>query len=258
MLNKKTILFAFLICLQFQAYAAAPRDYYVIQIYHCSSQKQINNIDLYLKNTYLPFLHQTGIKKVGVFAPLANDTALDKKLYVWVPLKTLNQLDKLDQAIEKLDPMGDDPLIHLEMADSSAPYTRIEKIITKSFKYTPNYQKKSELTVSPDRIFEYRSYESLNENLHLKKVHMFNEGDEIGVFTRNHFNAIFYSKVIAGARMPNMIYMTSFNNIADRDAHWKAFSKDPVTKKIFALPEYQKTVTTNETVLMKARDYADF
>jgi hypothetical protein len=170
----------------------------------------------------------------------------------------LNQLDKLDQAIEKLNPMGDDPLIHLELPDSTAPYTRIEKIITKAFKLAPTYQKKSALTNSPDRIFEYRSYESLTENLHLKKVHMFNEGDEIGVFTRNHFNAIFYSKVIAGSRMPNMIYMTSFNNMADRDAHWKAFSKDPLTKKIFALPEYQKTVSVNETVLMKARDYADF
>jgi hypothetical protein len=255
---KKTILFGLLVCLHFGLFAASARDYYVIQIYHCSSQKQINNIDQYLKHTYVPFLHQAGIKKVGVFAPIANDTALDKKLYVWVPLKSLKQLDKLDQAVEKLNPMGDDPLIHLEMADSSAPYSRIEKMITKAFKYAPNYQKKSELTVSPDRIFEYRSYESLNENLHLKKVHMFNEGDEIGVFTRNHFNAIFYSKVIAGAHMPNMVYMTSFNNMAERDAHWKLFSKDPVTKKIFALPEYQKTVSTNETVLMKARDYADF
>lgn len=164
----------------------------------------------------------------------------------------------LDQDVEKIDPMGEEPLIHLEMQDGSLPYNRIEKIITKSFKYTPQYQKKSALIKSPDCIYEYRSYESESENLHLKKVHMFNEGDEIGIFTRNHFNAIFYSKVISGSRMPNLIYMTSFNNMNEREEHWKAFGKDPLTPKIFGLKEYQKTISYSEIVLMKARDYADF
>ena len=70
------------------------RDYYLIQIYHCSTAKQIENIDLYLKNTFLPYLHKNGIEKVGVFAPLNNDTASDKKLYIWVPFKNIQKLDK--------------------------------------------------------------------------------------------------------------------------------------------------------------------
>lgn len=254
---KKIFVFVLLFAMGFTTYASN-RDYYIIQIYHCSIEKQITNIDDYLKNIYLPYLHNHGIKKVGVFAPIANDTAVDKKIYVWIPVKNIAQIDKLDNDIEQLDPMGNDPLIHLELADGSLPYNRIEKIICKAFKFTPTYQKKSSLTNSHDRIYEYRSYESESENLHLKKVHMFNEGDEIGIFTRNNFNAIFYSKVIAGARMPNLIYMTSFNNLADREAHWKAFGKDPLTPKIFSLPEYQKTISLSEIILMKARDYADF
>jgi hypothetical protein len=39
------------------------RDYYLIQIYHCSTVKQIENIDLYLKSTFLPYLHKNGIEK---------------------------------------------------------------------------------------------------------------------------------------------------------------------------------------------------
>lgn len=255
---KKIIVIAVLFCLSANIYASSNRDYYLIQIYHCSNQKQIDNIDNYLKNTYLPYLHNSGIKKVGVFAPISNDTALDKTLYVWIPLKNIGQIDKLDQNIEKLDPMSNDALIHLEMKDNSLPYNRMVRIITKSFKNVPEYQKKSDLIKSPDRIYEYRSYESATENLHLRKVHMFNEGDEIGIFTRNHFNAIFYSKVIAGARMPNLIYMTCFNNMNDRDAHWKAFGADPVTPKIFSMSEYQKTISVSDIILMKARDYADF
>ena len=70
--------------------------------------------------------------------------------------------------------------------------------------------------------------------------------------------AIFYSKVIAGSRMPNLIYMTSFNSMEDRNAHWKSFGEAPLWKKISAAPEYLNSVNRNETVLMSARDYADF
>ena len=234
------------------------RDYYLIQVYHCSTSKQIENIDAFLKNTFLPYLHQNGIEKVGVFAPVDNDTATDKRLYVWVPFKNIQKLDELDQKIEALDPMGTDAIIHLENADGSLPYTRIEKIITRAFKFQPQYVTKSTLTKSSSRVYEYRSYESPTEAMHLKKVHMFNEGGEVTLFESLNFNAIFYSKVIAGSSMPNLIYMTSFNNMEDRDAHWKSFEEAPLWKKISVAPEYLNTVNRNETVLMSARDYADF
>ena len=32
------------------------------------------------------------------------------------------------------------------------------------------------------------------------------------------------------AHMPNLMYMTSFDNMAARDEHWKAFSSDPLWK----------------------------
>jgi hypothetical protein len=152
----------------------------------------------------------------------------------------------------------EDALIHLDNKDSSLPYNRIESILTKAFKMQPQYETKSDLVKSADRIFEYRSYESATEDMHLRKIHMFNEGGEIALFKRLNFNAIFYSKVIAGARMPNLIYMTSFKDRADRDAHWKAFGEDAYWKKISTAPEYLKTVSKADIILMKAKDYADF
>ena len=234
------------------------REYYLIQIYHCTSNQQIKGVDNYLQNTYLPYLHKSGIKKVGVFAPIVNDSAADKKLYVWIPMQTIDVLDKLDQGIEKLDPFAKNEIVDLDNADSSLPYTRIERIVAKSFKYQTQYEKNSSLTKSPDRIYEYRSYESPTENAHLRKVHMFNEGGEITLFKRLNFNALFYSKAIVGDRLPNLIYITSFNNMADRDDHWKAFSASPEWQSISNMPKYAKSVNRNETVLMTARMYADF
>lgn len=234
------------------------RDYYVIQIFHCASNKQVATIDRYLENTLLPYLHKAGISKVGVFAPIDNDTAIDKRIFVWIPLQSINELEVLEQKIEQLDPMGIEPVIHLENGDSSLPYNRFEKIITRAFKLQPNYVTKSNLSKSTSRLYEYRSYESPTENMLLRKMHMFNEGGEIELFDRLNFNPIFYSKVVAGSRMPNLIYMTSFNNMEERNERWKAFFNDPVWKKIVVDPAYSKSVNKSETVLMSARDYADF
>src|SRR5690606_12459342 len=93
------------------------------------------------------------------------------------------------------------------------------------------------------RIYELRSYESATEKSYVNKVQMFNDGDEIGIFRRLGFNAIFYAEVLSGTRMPNLMYMTSFNDRADRDARWESFRTDPAWIKLSGLPEYQKNVS---------------
>jgi hypothetical protein len=258
---KKRYILGLLLLVIFQLSGMAkstPREFYLIKIYHCTSQSQLDHIDNYLEKIYLPFLHNNGINKVGVFSPIMNDTSADKRIYVWVPLKNLNQLDALDQVYENMNPFGDDPLIHLDNKDSSIPYIRIESILTKAFKLQPQFDKSSNLVKSSNRVYEYRSYESPTEEMHLRKVNMFNEGQEIDIFKRLNFNAIFYSKALVGARTPNLIYMTSFNDMDDRNAHWNAFKNDPTWKKISTAKEYLKIVNRNETILMTAKAYADF
>ena len=86
---------------------------------------------------------------------------------------------------------------------------------------------------------------------------MFNEGGEIALFKRLGFNAIFYSEVIAGSKMPNLMYMTSFENMADRDAHWKSFSNDAEWKKISSMPEYQHNVSHIDITFLRPAEYSD-
>ena len=88
---------------------------------------------------------------------------------------------------------------------------------------------------------------------------MFNDGGEIALFKKLNFNAVFYGKVLSGSRMPNLMYMTTFENMADRDAHWKAFGSSEEWKTMSALPEYENkvSVSRNETILMRPADYSD-
>ena len=86
---------------------------------------------------------------------------------------------------------------------------------------------------------------------------MFNEGGEIALFKRLNFNSVFYAEVIAGSRMPNLMYLTCYNNRADRDEHWKVFGADPEWNKLKNVPEYLYTVAKNDTQLLNPAEYSE-
>jgi len=241
----------------FSAYKLKSREYYLIQVYHCTKNIQLEAIDVYLKNIYLPHLHQQGIANVGVFEPINNDTAKDKTIMVWIPLSSIDQLDRLDQLKEKMDPLQENALLSLVGSNGALPYNRLETTISKSFKNHPQFQEKTSFQKSPENIYEFRSYESADESLFLKKVHMFNEGKEIELFNNLNFNALFYSKIIIGSSMPNLLYITRFSNLADREAHWKIFEEDPNWKQMSNLSVYLNTVSKADIVLMRAKPYSD-
>jgi hypothetical protein len=89
-------------------------------------------------------------------------------------------------------------------------------------------------------------------------VKMFNTGDEVGIFDRLGFNAIFYAEVLAGRSMPNLMYMTSFNDMASRDQHWKAFGDDPAWNKLKADKQYDNTVSHIDIWFLSPAEYSDF
>jgi NIPSNAP len=134
----------------------------------------------------------------------------------------------------------------------------MENILTKAFSLAPFLNLPALTGPRSERVYELRSYESATEKIHQNKVKMFNEGGEIALFKQLNFNAVFYSSVISGSRMPNLMYMTSFENKADRDAHWKSFGSSPEWKKLSALPEYQNNVSKNEQIFLRATEFSDY
>jgi len=222
------------------------------------SDAQIAGVDQYLKNAYLPALHRAGVEKVGVFKPLTNDTAADKRIVVFIPMKSMQQIVKIDEAIWKDAAHETDGAAYINTAFNNQMFERKETILLKPFDLMTDWELPKITGTAAERIYELRSYESASEKLHHQKVKMFNAGGEIALFKRLNFNAVFYSKVVAGAHMPNLMYMTSFNNIADREAHWNSFKVDPEWKKLSAMDEYKNTVSKNEQILMHATEYSDF
>ncbi len=237
---------------------AATPDFYQIQTYRLKSKVQEERLDNYLKTAYLPALHKAGIKKVGVFKPIATDTSSGKQIIVWLPLTSLNQLNKLQISLAKDDAYQKAGADVLNAAYTDLPFQRKESILLKAFPDAPTCVIPGHKTKPSERIYELRSYEGPTENLFRQKVKMFNEGGEIKLFKTLDFNAVFYAEVISGTTMPNLMYLTTFADMPAHDAHWAAFRIHPDWKKLSALEEYKHTVSRSVILLLHPTDYSDF
>ena len=234
------------------------RYFYQLTIYHYSQPEQEKVLDNYLQQALLPALHRMQIKKVGIFKNIANDTSNTKTLYVLIPLASLDMINIMAEKLTSDKAYQDSGAAYINAAYTAAPYNRMETILLKSFRLAPAMKLPALNAAKKDRVYELRSYESATEKIFRNKVHMFNEGDEIGIFTKLNFNAIFYSEVIAGSKMPNLMYMTSFESMQDREAHWKSFRDDPLWKKISSMPVYQKNVSHIDITFLRPVEYSDF
>ncbi|MEO6149961.1 MAG: NIPSNAP family protein, partial [Mucilaginibacter sp.] len=87
---------------------------------------------------------------------------------------------------------------------------------------------------------------------------MFNEGNEIGIFNRLGFNAVFYGSVIAGSHMPNLMYMTVFANKQEREKHWNTFIGDAEWKLLSPQPQHKNNVSKIDITFLQAAEYSDF
>jgi hypothetical protein len=255
---RNRLLAAFLI-LHFSVSAASPKqEFYSIRIYQLKNKEQENRVEKFLQNALLPALHRSGIAEIGVFKPIGNDTASIRRIYVLIPLKTIEQYFRLESLLGKDAQYGVDGKDYLDAPYDNPPYTRMESILLQAFPDMPRHAAPTALkTTHAERIYELRSYEGPTEKYLVSKVKMFNEGGEIPLFQRLGFNAIFYASVLAGSHMPNLMYMTSFDDMASRDAHWKTFFEDPFWKKLVATPEYQHNVSHVDIVFLHPADYSD-
>lgn len=245
-----------LLCISQTSYGKPKQEFYEIKIYHLQNKEQEERVEAYLKNAYLPAMHRYGIKKVGVFKPVGNDTAKNRLIYVLVPFKSEKQFVKLPAQLDRDKQYHSDGEPYHNAAYNNVPYERIESILLKAFKDMPLLQPPNLKNDLSQRVYELRSYEGPTEKFYRNKVHMFNEGDEIEIFQRLGFNPIFFGDVLIGSRTPNLMYMTSFEDRASRDAHWKSFQADPAWKKLSAMEYYKHSVSKINITFLQPVSYS--
>ncbi len=234
------------------------REYYQLITYQFSNTAQEHSIDGYLEKALLPALHRKSIKQVGVFKPIANDTSIRKIIYVLIPSNKIETLLTLSTQLLKDKEYLQTGKEYLDALHTNPPYQRMESTLMYAFAMAPKMILPKLTGPKSGRVYELRSYESPTEKYYRNKVKMFNEGGEVVLFDRLQFNAIFYAEVISGSRMPNLVYMTSFENMEERNKHWKTFVDDPEWKKLVSMEEYKNNVSKAEIILTRAAAYSDY
>lgn len=254
------VMIQFLNCIAFNSYGAptAKQMYYEINIYRIADKNQENLIDAYLKDAYLPALHRAGIPTVGVFKPIESDSAFGKLIYVFIPFKTVDQFIQLPDKLEKDQVYMKAGKEFLDAPYNQPSFVRYESIFLKAFAYMPEFKIPKFTTPPSERIYELRSYESATEAKATKKIQMFNDGGEIGVFESVGANAVFYGQVLLGSLKPRLMYMTTYSDMKSHDEHWKAFVNTDGWKKLSTMEEYKNTVSKANPYLLHPTSYSDF
>jgi len=235
------------------------REFYSLTLYRTDSASQEAMVDSYLANAYIPALHRSGINNIGVFKPAPQDTlAAGKETWVLVPYPSLADFHRINSSLGSDSAHNKEGQEYLEAPHDRPPYTRIEITLMEAFTGMPALERPVLTGPREQRIYELRSYEGPTEKRYRSKVKMFNTGDEIGLFRSLGFNSVFFAEVLAGSSMPNLLYMTTFDDFASREEHWKAFFSHPHWKQLLTIDEYKNTVSKADIHLLRPADYSDY
>jgi NIPSNAP len=232
-------------------------EFYQLTVYHYTTPQQEQLLDNYLQEALLPALHRNNISKVGVFKAIANDTAALKTLYVLTPFKNIEAIAGLEDKLAADNEYNSNGAAFLNVSYNNPAFSRMETIILKSFSLGPKLSVPGLSASKNNRVYELRNYEGPSQKIYKNKVQMFNQGNEFDIFNRLHFNPVFYGEVVAGGKMPNLMYITSYESMEDRNAHWKAFGSDSAWVKLKSMPEYQNNLSHIDITFLRGVEYSD-
>ena len=232
------------------------RDIYQIKIYSLANSEQEIRMDNYLKNAFIPALNRAGIKNVGVFKPIEEEDLEVKYIYVFVPFQSVNQFEQLEDKINLDKKYLEDGTDYINASHDNPPYVRIESILLRAFTSMPKSGVPEHNSLPSERIYELRSYQAATEKLYHKKVEMFNSGGESKIFMDLGFQPIFFGEVISGSTMPNLMYLTTFEDKTSNETHWNAFRESPDWLLLKEDKQYDNTVSKIEKFLLHPTDYS--
>jgi hypothetical protein len=228
-------------------------EYYELRKYQMlpgSKQKILND---FLRDAAIPAWNRLQIGPVGVFNVLYGPT--DPTLYVLLPHKTIDSFLTASRhlmADVEYQKAGA-PFLGAPMSDPV--FVRAESSLLVAFDEMPRLEA-PRTAEGKQRIFELRIYESHSETAARKKIEMFNVGGEIPIFRRAGLQPVFFAETLTGPRLPNLVYLLTFEDLQARDRAWAAFLDDPAWKKLSADVTYKDTVSNITDIILRPAPYS--
>lgn len=226
--------------------AAGEKEIFEWRIYTLSAESSA--LDTFYQDVLIPACNRRKVT-VGAFVPYQK-TEKKQSFYLFVyPNLAAYHTFRTDIWKDAAFRTGAQPFY-----DSSAVtpvYSGFESFLCEAFDRAPQL-------IQPDKsrsLFEFRNYKSPNEEANQRKVKMFN-ADEIAVFDQVGIHSVCYGEVLAGPRMPSLIYLTWYKDETARNEAWRKFSAHPDWNRIRTLPGYAHTATDNWNLLLSPLPYS--
>lgn len=218
-----------------QTAPARSSNYYDLRYYRLRQDRadQTRRTTAYLTGAYKPAAQRAGAGPIGLFnAVVAPDTPF---------ILCLTSFPSLAAYQTMRERLADDAAYQKGLADynssADAGFMSMESWLLRAFDFFPSISVRPADAPRVSRVFEMRTYRSLNEATLREKIKMFGDG-EIGIFRKNGCDPIFFAEAIAGANLPHITYMLAYDSLAAREKGWAAFQADPDWQKLRSTPEY--------------------
>ncbi|HSB62028.1 MAG TPA: NIPSNAP family protein [Vicinamibacteria bacterium] len=216
--------------------AEAEREYYELRTYRLRIGPQKKALDDFLREAAVPAWNRLGISPVGVF-----DTMLGPEspsVHVLLCHKSAEALVTAGERLASDAEFQKAASSYMQRPAAEAPYIRYESSLLRAFDKIPRLEVPASKGTEKPRIFELRIYESPNEVGHTKKIEMFTRLGELAIFRRTGLTPVFFGQTLVGSRLPNFVYMLTFESVEARQKAWGVFVADPEWKKVSSTPGY--------------------
>ena len=225
------------------------RQYFELREYTVLARSRTRALHQYLEDGLIPSLNRMGINPVGVFSPMYGSDSTT--IHVLIPHNSVESALTLHAQLLDDSAFTKAAAPFLDASSDNAGYVRIKSSLMLAFSGMP----KVEAPAKGPRIFEMRRYESHNIKAGKLKVEMFNAG-EIPIFRKTGLTPVFFGETLIGDRMPNLIYMLTFKDMAERDTNWDVFRNDPDWKRMAGMAKYKDTVSNISDTIMRPAGYS--
>lgn len=204
--------------------------YLEFRIFRMQMGSQNSRMQTWAEKHLMPLLAKYGFSPTGFFTELVGPNL--PSFYALFSYADLAERERLwGQVVE--DPAWAKGWEELESgpeSESGPPFDSSEGWLLRAADYSPAV--KATPKGRRNSVYELRIYESPTER-HLRDLHERFAGPEIKIFHRSGVHPILYSSMAIGPKMPNLLYLTPYENSAALEKAWQAFGSDPEWRKVF-------------------------
>ena len=211
--------------------ATSKNSLYHLLYFYMRQTNQTGRTQKYLSDVWLPAARRAGIGPVGFFSPTFGERAPYFLAVVSYP--SFAALEAITDQFSNDKEFGKAAEEYNSIQDP--PYMRLESELLRAFDGSPTMDVPPTDPKRPARVFELRTYESLNEITVRRKAKMFDDG-EARIFRKSGMVTVFFGVAVFGSNMPKLTYMVGYDDMTARDKAWSAFGADPEWKTLSTQP----------------------